>query len=48
MVCEPSNRNVVVAHMGFIFFEVTVTGKTLHSASKWEGVNAIEKAYLPH
>ncbi len=44
VVCEPSNRNVVVAHMGFIFFEVTVTGKTLHSASKWEGVNAIEKA----
>ena len=44
VVCEPSDKKVVVAHMGFIFFEVNVTGISLHSASKWDGVNAIEKA----
>lgn len=44
VVCEPTCRNVIVAHMGFIFFEVNVTGVALHSSSKWKGVNAIDKA----
>ncbi len=44
VVCEPTNKNVIVAHMGFLFFEVNVTGISLHSSSKWDGVNAIEKA----
>lgn len=44
VVCEPTNKTVVMSHMGFIFFEVNVTGISLHSSSKWEGVNAIEKA----
>lgn len=44
VVCEPTNKTVIMAHMGFIFFEVNVTGIALHSSKKWEGVNAIEKA----
>jgi acetylornithine deacetylase len=44
VVCEPTNRTIIVSHMGFIFFEVSVTGITLHSSKKWEGVNAIDKA----
>ena len=44
VVCEPTDQEVIVAHMGFLFFEVNVTGISLHSATKWDGVNAIEKA----
>lgn len=44
VICEPSERNIIVAHMGFVFFEVKVKGIALHSGYKWKGVNAIEKA----
>lgn len=44
VVCEPSDSNIIVAHMGFIFFEVEVSGIALHSGKKWEGVSAIEKS----
>lgn len=44
VICEPSDNKIINAHMGFIFFEVEVTGIALHSGKKWEGVNAIEKA----
>lgn len=46
VVCEPSDGSLTVAHMGFIFFSVSVEGLALHSGSKWKGVNAIEKAIL--
>ncbi|MEZ7117150.1 M20 family metallopeptidase [Clostridioides difficile] len=46
IICEPSEQNLIVAHMGFVFFEVEVKGVSLHCGSKWEGVNAIEKAML--
>lgn len=46
VVCEPSNKNLIVAHMGFIFFKVEVEGVSLHSGSKWKGINAIEKAII--
>ena len=46
VVCEPSGGTLTAAHMGFIFFSVEVTGLALHSGSKWNGVNAIEKAIL--
>lgn len=46
VVCEPSEQNIIVAHMGFVFFEVEVKGISLHCGSKWEGINAIEKAML--
>lgn len=44
IVCEPSNNEIYTAHMGFVFFKVSVKGKALHSAGKWNGINAIEKA----
>ena len=44
IVCEPSDNKILVAHMGFVFFKVKVRGIALHSAEKWKGINAIEKA----
>lgn len=44
VICEPSEGNIIVAHMGFVFFQVKVKGVALHSGYKWKGVNAIEKA----
>jgi acetylornithine deacetylase len=46
VVCEPSDGTLTVAHMGFVFFAVEVSGVALHSGSKWNGVNAIEKAVV--
>ena len=46
LVCEPTSGALTVAHMGFLFFRVTVSGVSLHSGEKWKGVNAIEKAVL--
>ena len=46
VVCEPSDGTLTVAHMGFVFFSVEVSGVALHSGSKWNGVNAIEKAVI--
>lgn len=45
VICEPSEGNIIVAHMGFVFFEIKVKGIALHSGYKWKGVNAIEKAF---
>lgn len=44
VVCEPTDRELIAAHMGFIFFKVEIKGKAVHSGSKWLGVSAIEKA----
>lgn len=44
IVCEPSDNKILTAHMGFVFFKIKVKGVALHSAEKWKGVNAIEKA----
>ena len=46
VVCECSEKNMIVAHMGFVGFDVDVKGVALHAGSKWKGVNAIEKAML--
>ncbi len=43
VVCECSNRELIAAHMGFVFFKVEVEGKSNHSGEKWAGVSAIEK-----
>jgi len=45
VVCEPTNRELIVAHMGFVFFEVTVEGVSVHSGNKGAGINAIDKAF---
>ena len=44
VVCEPTNYELIVAHMGWVFFQVEVSGIAVHSGLKLAGVNAIEKA----
>jgi acetylornithine deacetylase len=44
IVGEPTQLHIQPAHMGFLFHEITVEGKSLHSSQLWEGVNAIDKA----
>ncbi|MFT4106117.1 MAG: ArgE/DapE family deacylase [Lacrimispora sp.] len=44
VVCEPTSRELILAHMGFVFMKVKITGKSNHSGAKWLGVSAIEKA----
>ena len=46
VVCEPTNYELIAAHMGWVFFQVEVEGIAVHSGLKLAGVNAIEKAYL--
>lgn len=46
VVCEPTNYEVIAAHMGWVFFQVEVPGIAVHSGLKLAGVNAIEKAGL--
>ena len=43
IIPEPSELTLMPAHMGWIFYRITFTGKPLHCAFKWDGVNAIEK-----
>lgn len=43
VVCEPTNDEVIAAHMGWVFFKVEVKGISVHSGLKIKGVNAIEK-----
>lgn len=44
VVCEPTNDELILAHMGFVFFKVDIKGKANHSGGKWLGVSAIDKA----
>ncbi len=44
VVCEPTDYQLIAAHMGFVFFKVEIKGLAIHSGSKWLGVSAIEKA----
>ncbi|WP_139691688.1 ArgE/DapE family deacylase [Sporolactobacillus terrae] len=44
IVGEPTQLHLQTAHMGFLFHEITVIGKSLHSSQLWEGVNAIDKS----
>ncbi len=43
IVMEPTELQIMPAHMGWLFYKMKVEGKALHSAMKWKGVNAIEK-----
>lgn len=40
---EPTELNVLPAHMGFVIYRLSLKGRATHSALKWNGVNAIEK-----
>ena len=44
VVCEGTSDELILAHMGFVFFRVRIKGKACHSGDKIKGVNAIEKA----
>lgn len=46
VVCEPTNYELIVAHMGWVFFQIEVPGIAVHSGLKLSGINAIEKAYV--
>lgn len=43
VVCEGTSDEMILAHMGFVFFDIKVKGKANHSGAKWLGVSAIEK-----
>ena len=44
VVCEGTSDELILAHMGFVFFRVKFAGKACHSGVKQNGVSAIEKA----
>lgn len=44
VVCEGTSDELILAHMGFVFFKVDFEGKSCHSGGKRNGVSAIEKA----
>lgn len=43
VVCEGTDYELILAHMGFVFFRITTEGKANHSGEKYKGVSAIEK-----
>lgn len=44
VVCEGTSDELILAHMGFVFFRVEFEGKSCHSGGKRNGVSAIDKA----
>lgn len=42
--CEPTSDEMILAHMGWVFFRVEFEGKACHSGGKKNGVSAIDKA----
>lgn len=44
VVCEGTSDELILAHMGFVFFRVEFEGKACHSGGKSNGVSAIDKA----
>lgn len=45
IVTEPTNLEIQPIGRGVLLLQVEVTGKSIHAAYKWDGVNAIEKAF---
>ena len=43
VVCEGTDDELILAHMGFVFFEITCRGLAIHAGNKFLGVSAIEK-----
>lgn len=44
VVCEGTSDEVILAHMGWVFFRVEFEGRACHSGGKMNGVSAIDKA----
>ena len=45
VVCEGTDMDLILAHMGFVFLRVEFEGKSCHSGTKINGINAIDKAF---
>lgn len=43
IIPEPTQLQLMPAHMGWLFYKIEFRGRALHCAYKWKGVNAIEK-----
>lgn len=43
VVCEGTDETLILAHMGFVFFNIQTSGRAIHAGNKFLGVNAIEK-----
>lgn len=43
VVCEGTDCELILAHMGFVFFRITTIGKANHAGEKYKGISAIEK-----
>lgn len=43
VVCEGTDYELILAHMGFVFFRITTFGKANHAGEKYKGISAIEK-----
>lgn len=46
IITEPSDLEVTVAHRGFAWFEITVTGRAAHGSLPEQGIDAIAHARL--
>ncbi|WP_064091343.1 peptidase [Rossellomorea aquimaris] len=45
IIPEPTNMKIFPKQQGSMWFRLTVKGKSAHGGTRYEGVNAIEKAY---
>ncbi len=45
VIAEPTREDVILAHKGALWVEITTHGKTAHGSMPQEGVNAIERMY---
>lgn len=43
--CEGTSDELILAHMGWVFFQVDFEGRACHSGGKKNGVSAIDKAF---
>lgn len=43
VIPEPTGLSIMPAHMGWLFYRITFSGKPIHCAFKWKGVNAVDK-----
>lgn len=44
IICEPTEEELVIAHRGFAWFDVTVHGRAAHGSRRDLGIDAITKA----
>ena len=46
VVCEFTDLNVQIGHVGWVFYKFSLLGRAIHSGRKWEGESAIEYAIV--